>query len=244
MPPFLSGRCATLGDVAWLRCSTCHVPSPSGETDPCAVCKAAAAKITVICSPVSPMEAERALSHSWESEKPTTGDVLLLSYSLAWSCPRTSLCLKGNFSSRCCGDCSFRLYQIRSHLSLLSPNTRNKVPGRRRPRREGPHVSWWLPHWEVTAGREQLGLHRQVAAFVNPAQQSCPSICSQLLRTSPILGPHRASARIFPQAPQRALSSSTTWLVCIKHMAFLGCVSSLRKGMELASHIRLWETGL
>lgn len=188
--------------------------------------------------------AERALSHSWDSEKPTTGDVLLLSCSLAWSCPRTSLCLKGNFSSRCCGDCSFRLYQIRSHLSLLSPNTRNKVPGRRRPRQEGPHVSWWLPHWEVTAGREQLGLHRQVAAFVNPAQQSCPSICSQLLRTNPILGPHRASARIFPQAPQRALSSSTMWLVCIKHMAFLGCVSSLRKGMELASHIRLWETGL
>lgn len=185
-PSPLGERCpAGRGVLAALS----HLPY---SWDSCMGCKAAAAKITF--NPqfgINPVErAGKGVSHSQDSENPSaSGDLLVPAPAVAWGCLRMFLDLKDNVSSCCGGHGSFRFHQAEPHLGLLSPQTKNNAPGSRL-RQGGSGVGWWLPRWQVAAGWNSGG----PAAGQFYLSGFCPvrfwpSIWSQLLRTSPVVGP-------------------------------------------------------
>lgn len=125
------------------------------------------------------------------------------SCSVAWSCLRISLGLKGNFSSRCCGDHSLRFPPSQATpWTLLAPYKERSPREQAKVERHRCGLvastlssrSWERSSWKGTAGP-----CRQAVRLVNPAHSVLPRHLFPAAEDRPHLG---ATAGIFPQAPR------------------------------------------
>lgn len=229
-PSFL-GASATWGEVAWPPHSDLHVPSLPRDTDSPVVCRSIATTVTFI--PQFNISLQRKQDEMFQIPRKRKTPLLVVTrfHQHLLFClepPRGPLGFRRNVFSLRRGDHHFWFHQAEPHLGLPLPPTKNNAAGSR-PKQTGVDVSWWLPHWQVSAGRraagkEQLRPRRQSVTLVNRTPSVLPLHLFPAAEDQPHLGAAQDHCKDIPTSPWAMLSSSVKWLIGIKHDFSWACL--------------------